>query len=109
MILAELLHVNSEYNMVTEALQTSRLANREAENSIRKESFLISRQDSKRRHGSNGTIATPYDENCINEHMVGVSSRDATEVIDTNIQPDVVFVCESHDVSVVWNWLCSST
>lgn len=91
MILAEFLHVNSEYNMVTEALQTRRLANREAENSIHKESFLVPRQDCKRRHGSNGIIATPYDENCTNEHMVGVSSRDATEVIDTNIQPDVVF------------------
>lgn len=81
--------------MVTEAFQRNRVANGEAEKSIHKESFQTQRQDCKRRHGSNRTVATSSDENCIDEHMVGMSSSDATEDVDMNTQPDVVFVCET--------------
>ncbi|KAK1562315.1 hypothetical protein Q3G72_009946 [Acer saccharum] len=81
--LLESLHV--KHNMVTETVQPSRLANGEADNSLHKESSHIPHQDSKRRRGNSGSArtVTTHNENC--------TGPDATDNVDTNTQPVVVF------------------
>lgn len=96
MILAENLHVNSPSNMVRETVQMSRLTNGEAENSLHKQSDQNPRQgrNGRRRNlGSNGTSSQPcYDENVGEVNRSGISTRDASDSLNANMQPDVIHV-----------------
>ncbi|XP_050259424.1 histone deacetylase 15 [Quercus robur] len=94
MILAENHHVNSPSNMVRETVQMSRLTNREAENSLHKQSDQNPRQGRNgrcRNLGSNGTSSQPcYDENDGEVNRSGISTRDASDNLNANMQPDVI-------------------
>ncbi|KAK7819599.1 putative rna-binding protein arp1 [Quercus suber] len=94
MILAENHHVNSPSNMVKETVQMSRLTNGEAENSLHKQSDQNPRQGRNgrcRNLGSNGTSSQPcYDENGGEVNRSGISTRDASDNLNANMQPDVI-------------------
>lgn len=96
MILAENHHVNSPSNMVRETVQMSRLTSREAENSLHKQSDQNPRQGRNgrcRNLGSNGTSSQPcYDENDGEVNKSGISTRDASDNLNANMQPDVIHV-----------------
>lgn len=93
MILAE---NHSPSNMVRETVQMSRLTNGEAENSLHKQSDQNPRQGRNgrcRNLGSNGTSSQPcYDENGGEVNRLGISTRDASDNLNANMQPDVIHV-----------------